>query len=158
MKIYDIDNISKGTDGLYDLTQLTFQFKLDNQLRQYIVQRGEEMRIDLVCQSIYDNMDNIDLICSINNIDNPLNIREGQIIIYPSGNFDSYRFSERDKQNTIDEENIKQLSNVNKNNRKDQSRKDYLDNNSTLPPTILKKRTNQFNVEGDKIILGRGLF
>lgn len=158
MKIYDIDTLQKDELGNFDLTQLTFEYRLDNTLSQYVVQRGEEMRLDLICQSIYGNLDYMDIICNINNIDNPLNLREGQIIRYPVSNLDIYRFSERDTQNATDEENIRQLANSNKSSRKDSNRKEYLENNLSLPPTILKKRTNQFNTEGEKIVLGRGLF
>lgn len=157
MEIYDIDTLQKDESGNFDLTQLTFEYRLDNTLSQYVVQRGEEMRLDLICQSIYGNLDYMDIICNINNIDNPLNLREGQIIIYPATNLDIYRFSERNNQNSTNEENIRQLANSNKSSRKDSNRKEYLENNLSLPPTILKKRTNQFNTEGEKIVLGRGL-
>ena len=91
MKIYDLNNIDK-VDGFYDLTQLTFRYDVGVSLSQYTVQKGEEMRMDLVCESIYNNTDYIDILCSINNIDNPLNIREGQIIIYPTSNLDVLRY------------------------------------------------------------------
>ena len=44
MKIYDIDNINK-VDGVYDLTQLTSRYNIDQGFKEYVVQRGEEMRI-----------------------------------------------------------------------------------------------------------------
>ena len=150
MKIYDLNNIDK-VDGLYDLTQLTFRYDVGVPLSQYTVQKGEEMRMDLVCESIYNNTDYIDILCSINNIDNPLNIREGQIIVYPTSNLDALRYSEPET------EEINLISNSNKTTRKDTNRKKYLENNLALPPTTLKKRTNQFNIDGENIILGRGL-
>jgi hypothetical protein len=150
MKIYDLNNIDK-VDGLYDLTQLTFRYDVGVPLSQYTVQKGEEMRMDLVCESIYNNTDYVDILCSINNIDNPLNIREGQIIVYPTSNIDILRYSEPETEDVV------LLSNSNKTTRKDTNRKKYLENKLALPPTTLKKRTNQFNIDGENIILGRGL-
>lgn len=152
MKIYDIDNINK-VDGIYDLTQLTFRYNTDQGFREYVVQRGEEMRIDLVCKSIYNNTNYIDLICNINNIDNPLNIKVDQVILYPIANFEIYRYSEKNN-----EEDLVKLSNPNKSTRKDESRKNYVEKNQSLPPTILSKKVNQLNVDTENIILGQGLF
>ena len=85
MKIYDIDTLEKDDSGNYNLTQLTYQsdFNIVN-YQQYEVQKGEEMRIDLVCQSIYGSLDYIDIILNANNIDNPLNIKEGFKHIFKS--------------------------------------------------------------------------
>ena len=152
MIIYDLDNINK-VDEFYDLTQLTFNFTTEQPFGRYVVQTGEEMRIDLVCQSIYGNTDFVDLLCSLNNIDNPLNVRVDQEIIYPIDNFEIYRYSEPNSDDTLTI-----LANSNKLSRKDPNRKEYLENNLALPPTILKKRTNQFNIDSKNIILGRGLF
>ena len=58
------------------------------QLESYTVQRGEDMRIDLVMKSMYDDIytfPEIDIILYINDIDNPINIREGMVLYYPPG-------------------------------------------------------------------------
>ena len=75
-------------------------------LTEYIVQRGEEMRIDLVMLSMYDDdksiLENIDIICFINDIDNPLNIFTGQKIYYPPvSQLDSYRVMSNSKEFNI---------------------------------------------------------
>ena len=111
------------------------------------------MRIDLVCKSIYDNTDYVDIILNVNNIDNPLNIQEGTILIYPVGNIDSLRYSDVKKQTSAEV-----LSNTNKQQRKDNNRKKYVENNLSLPPTILNERTQQYDISSDVIILGDGLF
>ena len=154
MKIYDIDTLEKDYSGNYNLTQLTYQsdFNIVN-YQQYEVQKGEEMRIDLVCQSIYGSLDYIDIILNANNIDNPLNIKEGTIIIYPTGNVDGLRYSDIKKQNAAEV-----LTNTNKQKRKDNNRKKYVENQYSLPPTIMNERTQQYDISSDVIVLGSGLF
>jgi hypothetical protein len=153
MNIYDINNIDKDQSGNYDLTQLTFEYLSPDNLSTYTVQRGEEMRIDLVCQNIYNNTDYIDIICNINNIDNPLNIRVGDKLFYPElDDIQQFRFSEKKS-----DDSLNKLSNPNKSYKKDPNRKNYIDNNRSLPPTILKDRINPFNLDDPgKIVLGQG--
>ena len=154
MKIYDIDTLSKDTTGNYDLTQLTFQSDFNSlRYQQYEVQQGEEMRIDLVCQSIYGNTNYVDILLNVNSIDNPLNIQEGTILVYSVGNIDSLRYSDKSK-NT----DVQILGNSNKQQRKDNNRKKYVENNLTLPPTIMNQSTQQYDISSDTIILGDGLF
>jgi hypothetical protein len=155
MDIFDISELRKDESGMYDLTERTFQLILDGSIRyaEYIVQKGEEMRIDLVCQSIYNNTNYVDIILNVNNIDNPLNIKEGTRLIYPINDIDSLRYSE-----PLTDENITPLGNSNKSTKKDVKRKDYIKNGLSLPPTILEEGINVFNTDGDKIILGDGLF
>jgi hypothetical protein len=154
MKIYDIDKLEKDSSGNYNLTQLTFQADYTSlSYQQYEVQKGEEMRIDLVCESIYGNTDYVDIILNVNNIDNPLNIQEGTILIYPTGNIDSLRYSDIKKQNTAEV-----LANTNKQQRKDNNRKKYVENKYSLPPTIMNDRTQQYDISSDVIVLGSGLF
>lgn len=153
MKIYDIDQLKKDSSGNYDLTQPTFQFT-QTSYGVYTVQRGEEMRMDLVCESIYNDVDHIDILCNINNIDNPLNIKEGQQIIYvvDKNSIGNMRYSD------IETQDIKSLGNSNKSTRKDSNRKKYIDDKLSLPPTILEKRVDQFNVDNGRIVLGANLF
>ena len=75
MKIYDIDNLLKKNNQ-YDLFTRTYKYSANGiQYSSYRVQKGEEMRIDLVCKSIYGNIDYVDIILNVNNISNPLNIK-----------------------------------------------------------------------------------
>jgi hypothetical protein len=156
MNIYDINVLTKDSTGNYDLTQTTFQLITNGsvQYSTYEVQQGEEMRIDLVCQSIYGNTENCDILLNVNSIDNPLNIKEGSIIIYPNANgIELLRYSETNNTNQTEI-----LANTNKTSRKDKSRQQYRENNLNLPPTILEETTNQFDVESTQISLGKGLF
>ena len=141
MKIYDIDQLIKDDKtGLYNLNQLTFRYTTPNiRFYVYTVQKGEEMRLDLVCNSIYNSTEYIDILCNINNIDNPLNISEDQVIIYPD-KADLYllRYQEVDITKSLQEitnPNVNtSVVNPNKNSRVDKNRQNYLENQS-LPPT-----------------------
>lgn len=79
MNIFDIDILQK-IDGLYNLDQQTFTLQTRTQDSIYIVDRTQEMRIDLICNTIYGNTDNIGFLLYYNNIDNPLNIKTGDAI------------------------------------------------------------------------------
>jgi hypothetical protein len=154
MKIEDIEILRRGDGGLYDLTQSTFKTSFDSIIySRYQVQEGESMRIDTTCQNIYGNLDFIDIILNVNNIDNPLNIMVGDELIYPVNNISSLRFTDDPVSDSL-----KMLGNSTKIERKDSNRKKYIENNYLLPPTILRDRSDQFNVDSDKIILGDGLF
>ena len=157
MKVYDIDQLKRlaSNINLYDLTKLTsktvFQEIIYN---EYKVQKGEEMRIDLVCQSIYGNVENIDIILNTNNISNPLNIKEGTVIIYPSAsNISSLRVTDNKTANVQ-----ANLSSNNKSTAKDSNREKYVEQNYSLPPTVLDRPTEQVVISGDTIKVGTGLF
>lgn len=155
MRIYDIDKLIKFENEMfYDLSKLTFQETGEVSYSQYKVKKGEEMRIDLVCQSIYNNVDYIDILLNVNRISNPLNIKEGVTILYPEINeISNLRYEEEDE--TIVQE---QLANPNKATKVDPSRKKYVEENYSLPPTFLDTPTNPIKVEGDNIKVGKGLF
>lgn len=154
MKIYDIDTLLKDESGNYDLTQPTFKSDFTTlAYRTYEVQQGEEMRIDLICESIYNNTDYVDILLNVNAIDNPLNVRVGTILLYPVDSLELLRLSDIKNQNS---DQI--LANTNKQQRKDTNRKQYVENKLNLPPTILNERNQQYDISSDIIILGDGLF
>jgi hypothetical protein len=154
MKIYDIDELIIN-NGVVDLTQTTFKYQVDvTSTRTYTVQRGEEMRIDLISDSIYDNIDNIDILCNYNNIDNPLNFKEGEVIKFPD---ESYIPNLRWTDPVITDSEVINKS-PSKTTRKDTSRKDYIDNNKSLTPTQLSRRISPLNTGSDQLSIGDGLF
>ncbi len=157
MKITDIDKLKRSTDNqnLFDLTTATFKFSwVDAQYTQYKVKKGEEMRIDLICNSIYGNVDNIDILLNVNNISNPLNIKEGSTILYPDisqlENLRPREVSTEDKQ--------KLLSNKDKATKVDPSRQAYVEQNYNLPPTVMDMPTEQIKVASGNVTVGTGLF
>ena len=113
------------------------------------------MRIDLVSDSIFNTLEYADVLLNINNIDNPLNIKEGSIIYYSDTNvMDALRVS----QPTNDTLVTTKLSNTNKATRVDKNRKDYIEKNYSLSPNILDTPTDQVKISGENLIIGKGLF
>ena len=161
MDIYDLNNVRRvkqkldkelGQEYFFDLTQSTFNSRVDVALSYWYVQPDEEMRIDILCNRIYGNTDFIDILLNINKIDNPLNIKSGDIIKYPGRNdIDLFRVVESQKQV------VQKLLNTNKAPRKDTNRKDYIEKNYSLPPTVLPAPTNAVSLSGGDIIIGGGL-
>ena len=113
-----------------------------------VVEEWHEMRIDLLFMDMYqlepnavfDYLSDIDVILAINNIDNPLNIRKGMILRYPSTDMERLRVktgteSFERKENNI----ISKLVVPNKSTRKDSSREKFKESGYSLPPTILSK-------------------
>ena len=155
MEIYDFDKIKiDPKTNLYDFTQLTHQHTPAPKLIPYVVKNGEEMRIDLVCESIYNTTDNIDVLLYCNFIDNPLNILEGSTIYYPiERDIERFRFEEQQNQNTISE-----LVNSSRTSKTDPNRQKYVDQNYSLPPTTLPAPTDQVRIDGNNLLIGAGLF
>lgn len=156
MRIYDIENLIKENNDLYNLIQMTFQYNPEDTVRfsEHKVTRSQEMRIDNVCQEIYGNTNYVDILCSVNNIDNPLNIKEGEILIYPeASDINQLRYDKVD-----DDDTLSTVINTEKRTKTDPNRKKYNDNRQSIPPTILPQQTDPVNLKGTKFNLGEGLF
>lgn len=135
---------------------------VQTELGSYTVQRDEDMRMDLVMKSIYNDaysLKDLDIILYINNIDNPLNIREGMVLFYPEpGLFDAYRFYE--EVNTTASKSVKQQLGVlnktalNKTTRVDEKRKKFLDSDYSLPPVVLPESRPSVTMDAFKIKVG----
>lgn len=157
MQISDINKLkrSERNENLYDLTKLTYRTTFtDVRYGEYRVQKGEEMRIDLVCQSIYGDVDNIDKILNANNISNPLNIKEGTILKYPL----EESLNKTEVIDTLTNDVQAALANPGKAKAPDPSRQAYVEQNYTLPPTIMEQPTRQVVIENGIAKVGNGLF
>jgi len=110
-------------------------------------------------ENLYDltkltyNVNNIDIILNFNNISNPLNIKEGTILYYPDQeSLDKFNINET----TV--ENVQQkISTAGKATAVDPDRKAYVEQNYSLPPTVLDRPTEQVTLTGDTIQV-QGLF
>ena len=157
MVIKDIDILKRLTSNLdlYDLNKLTFRFTFEGlSFGEYKVKKGEEMRIDLVCNSIYGNIDNVDILLNINNISNPLNIKEGSILRYPSVDSISILRVKESRNNSVQAS----LSSSNKASIQDSARQQYVEQNYSLPPNVMERPTEQTQILGNTIKIGTGLF
>ena len=115
------------------------------------------MRIDLVMMSIYDDpylLKDLDVILYINDIDNPLNIREGMLIYYPDiESLLSFRYYENNDETTS--KSIRsQLGVLNKTTRKDENRKRFLEANYSLPPTVKRESKPAVTISNGNILVG----
>lgn len=152
MKLFDLDTLKRDPyqDGLYDLFLPTFNMINGYQQEPYVLGREDEMRIDLVTNQIYDTVEYVDFLCSLNDIDNPLNILEGDVLFYSAvGTIDSFRNRASE---VADVRN--QLINPNKSTKIDPNRKKYIEENYSLPPTILPSPKPAVRIEGNDIIIG----
>lgn len=158
MDIYSLTlltyNRSKKTFNIYDP-----QFKyLRGGLYTYVVQRGEEMRLDLVMLSMYNNdaytLKDSDVILFINGIDNPLSIFEGDTLYYPAQEaLESYRYVPQ--VGSPQDRSVRQVLSVpNKTTIKDSSRKKFVDSGFVLPPVVLDEAKAPVRLENGKIVIG----
>lgn len=136
---------------------------IDNELSSYIVGRDDEMRIDLIFKNIYElesnevgvYLGNIDILLSLNNIDNPLNIKEGTVIRYPEfGQFSLFRLEIEENQSKIKSSVGQKLAVPNKTTRKDKSRGTYLSNDYSLPPVVLEAPREPVRIEDNIFSIG----
>ena len=90
----------------------------------------------------------------INNIDNPLNVREGMILYYPESSvFEGYRFYE--EVSAAVNKSVKQsLGVLNKTTRVDEKRKKFLDSDYSLPPVVLPESRPSVTMDEFKIKVG----
>lgn len=155
MVLYDIDNLEKndGSGDFYDLFEIFFKKKEDINFGVYVVQRGEEMRMDLVSQSIYNSSKHVDFLCNLNRILNPLNIKIGTTLVYVEESIiEEFRVKRKN-------ENVQQaIAKSNRGNKQDISRQEYVENNFALPPNVLERPSEQVLIKGSVIRLGNGLF
>ncbi len=153
-----------NNNGLFDLFTSTFVYKRNIQLSEYIVERDNEMRLDLIFQRIYNLESNevglylgeLDVLLFINGISNPLNIREGMVIKYPTemGDIQEFRVV-----NTDDDINNKgkikeRLSFPNKSTRKDKSRETFVKDGFSLPPVVLETPRSPVSIKNGKFSIG----
>ena len=130
--------------ALYDLFKSTIRNQVGTiKINEYVVPMEEEMRIDLILKSIYeldyisieDYYGEIDVLLTINNIDNPLNIKRGQVIKYPSIiDLASYRITEEEDLSAESNKALRAISVPSKKTRVDNSRSNYNKTGLALPP------------------------
>ena len=159
MDIYSLSQLNYNqTTQLFNIYYPQFFYTRKETLNKYIVQRGEEMRIDLVMLSMYNEdtlvLPSIDVILFINGIDNPLNIFVGDVLYYPpQESLNSYRFVFNQDSKTG--QNIrKALSVPNKTTKIDKNRKKFIDDGFVLPPVVLDETKPPVRLEGGKIVIG----
>lgn len=147
---------------LFDLAKPSFIYREDVRLNEYTVKSEHEMRIDLMFQDIYNlepnevgiYLENIDIICYLNNIDNPLNIKGGLIIRVPSiDDFEKFRVNI----DTLEEDKLsikERLVVPNKTTRKDKDREKFKKSDFSLPPVVLDKPRPPVRISNGQFSIG----
>lgn len=147
---------------LFDLAKPSFIYREDVRLNEYTVKAEHEMRIDLMFQDIYNlepnevgiYLENIDVICYLNNIDNPLNIKGGLIIRVPSiDDFEKFRVDI----DTLEEDKLsikERLVVPNKTTRKDKDREKFKKSDFSLPPVVLDKPRPPVRISNGQFSIG----
>ena len=120
----------------------------------YITTEADEMRPDMLCHNIYGNTDNIDFLLNLNGIINPLNIHRDEVIIYVEESaIQNFRPVEEEI------EDIKAtFINLSKKKSTDQNRVRNNEKKVPLPPTVNQDKVKPVIIEGNKVIIGKGLF
>lgn len=143
----DDNQLDDNGQPMYNLIEPTFSTKDTLVKSQTIVTKEQEMRIDLISYDLYQSVNYADLLLNINDIDNPLNIKEGDILLYPPMEHIQYYRVSPDTTTT----NRRKLLSPNKSNKKDTNRQQYIENNYQLPPTFLDTPSNPISTSGGKI-------
>lgn len=151
MEIWDLTSLARdrNQDDLYDLFDITFRNQGAFPLEEYIVEKDEEMRIDLISLKLYGNVNQVGFLLNLNEISNPLNIKERDIIRWCSlDSIDTLKESPTDKQLAPT------ISGVNKSTRKDPNREKFVENDFELPPNLLEKPQSSINIIGNTLVIG----
>ena len=153
MKAFDIDSLRRDPNqgNLYNLFEPTFILRTGFDTNNTIVTQDSVMRMDLICNEIYKKPDVVDFLLNFNDIDNPLNIMEGDLIFFTSYlAIDDFKLKEIDQTETRSA-----LTNSNKTTKIDPNRQKYIEENYSLPTTYLSTPKSPITFEGDNIVIGR---
>lgn len=126
-------------------------------MNECVIMRDDVMRIDTLMRRLYGNnpyaMQYLDIILKINNIDNPFNLNEGQVIYYPPmERIEMYTIEESDDKDTT--ESIRNAISTPSKQRYDKNRKEYVDSYS-LPPTMTSESEYPIKINDNKIVISQ---
>lgn len=158
--LVELKYLTSGTNSYYDMIEPHIAFRNDITLYEYEVQKFEEMRLDSVMLNMYNGdvncLKDMDVIIYINGIDNPLNIVEGMILLYPEQyNLQSFRLEPTTPKTGTDDNSIAaSLSVPNKTTRKDTNRQSFVSSGYSLPPVVLEESKLAVTLDNGKIVIG----
>lgn len=160
MDIKSLSNLQKY-NGVYDLyTQVIVNDK-PYAVYSFQCSSRHDMRIDLVCFDIYNNLDNVDILCNVNSIINPLSIQNGYTIFFVDDKDIEDIRSSSDVLNAISSI-LNSANNANKGKEFKQDSNKVKDNNNKIniekskkliPPHIKQNNTSNIDYSEGVIIL-----
>lgn len=157
MNIKSLDKLPK-INGVYDLY---ITYKTANKsigIYTYLLTDRHNMRIDLLCYDIYGNTENIDILCNINGILNPLTIQQNTLMYFiDEQDLDSIRNDDNIKNaiiNLISNANSGKEYSIDKNRIKDKlAIKNTENDKQYIPPNIIQTVDNKIEYSDGYIIL-----
>lgn len=152
MIIKEIENLERNPEtGLYDLTFKTISDESKKlKLLPFTLTSRHEMRIDLVSQDLYFNTNEVLSIMKMNDITNPLSIKEGMVLYYVE--VQDLNVLKRNDQNFDKIKNA--LINTAKAQKIDSARATYLKEKGTLPITARTNPAGNVTETGTNILIG----
>lgn len=163
MDIKSLENIDKLTnDGLYDLHIGDFSDGLNIKIKYIILNDSHTGRPWKLCNDLYQNTDNIDIICDMNGIYNPLSIKAGDIIFYTEKQ--DINVIRNSKQADAIANSINKIKNANKGKEqktdsaraKDKQAEKQIEKNKVFNSTAAKESQNKQNSNSANIINNQG--
>jgi len=158
MEIHSLQNLTKNGQ-VYDLYSQVIVNGVNYGVYSFPCTDRHTMRIDLVCFDIYKHTDNIDILCSLNSIYNPLTIQEGDLLFW---------IEDKDIANVRSNENVLQAlidsvtsANAGKDTKQDTNRLNDTANRTqteknkklTIPPNIVQTTNGNIDFSEGAIIL-----
>lgn len=158
MEIHSLQNLTKN-GNVYNLYTQVIVNGVSYGVYSFPCTDRHTMRIDLVSFDIYHNTDNIDILCAMNSIFQPLTIQEGDIIFW---------IEDKDIANVRSNENVLQAlidsvstANAGKDTKQDTNRINDTANRTqteknkklSIPPNIVQTTTGNIDFTEGAIIL-----
>lgn len=158
MRIKSLEAAKPNNDGSYNLFFTAIISGVNIPVLTFQCTSRHDMRFDLICYDIYENTDNIDLLCDLNGIINLYSVKDGDIIFYVEEEFIETITSSDAYLSNIQE----QLKNANKGKtyKIDTARQKDIEQRSKrekdkiyTSPTILKDGDTNLRYENGNLIL-----
>lgn len=150
MILHDLDVLvrEQANGNLYDLTDKTYT-SYNTDFYTHTVGIDEEMRIDLISFRLFGSVEYSDFLLNLNQIINPLNIRLGDVLIYPLTSQIKYFRKTPETKEPLNTDFL----NTQRANIKDKTRLDFVENNYQLPPSMLPNRQSPISIQGNTIVI-----
>lgn len=157
MEIKSLKNIRRNnSNNLYDLYVTLIVDNKEYAVYEFVCTDRHNMRIDLVSQDIYEDTNQVDLLCKVNDIFNPFTIQNGDVLLFVDPeDIEEIRSSESILNDILDKiktANKGKERKIDKNRRNDlKSRKQKEKEKKLLPPNILDNGNTNLRTEDGNI-------
>lgn len=156
-----LNTTNKTRDGLYEIHVGNFDENVLYKFYSFILEEKHEGRPWLISNDLYQDTNQIDILCDINSIYNPLMFIKGQIVFYPEKN-DLTSIRQAQNSNAISDivKDFIKSANVGKEQKKDTNRSadkakeaEIEKQKKFIPPNIIKINDGNIQYGDGSIIL-----